>query len=275
MIGKLHRVGLPFSNVVANGVATNLITPGKTLETLRLRLGGTAFAKANIGNIKIKANGKAIIDATGPQIEAINAYRGHKANAAFLDIPFSDFSGNNEFDRHVTALDTSVGLQNLTTEITIAGATAPTLKPILIESGQQKQRSGAYEPYAPLMGKLLSYPFTMATGGKLPFTVPFGPQNGSIIKRVHIFHTGNMTAAEVKMDGVVLYEAEAAEARYEQELHGRVPQNNVYTIDFVGDGSVSKALDTRSAKSLEWMFTFSAADNGVAIVEYIDPLSNL
>jgi hypothetical protein len=38
---------------------------------------------------------------------------------------------------------------------------------------------------------------------------------------------------------------------------------------------VSKALDTRDAKSLEWLFDFSAADNGTVLVEYLDPLGNL
>ena len=42
-VGKLNRYGLPFSNVVPAGTATNQVTPGRTLETLRLRLGGATF----------------------------------------------------------------------------------------------------------------------------------------------------------------------------------------------------------------------------------------
>lgn len=53
-VGKLTRYGLPFSNVVATGVATNQVTPGRTLENLRLKLGGT-FTKAMITDIKLKA----------------------------------------------------------------------------------------------------------------------------------------------------------------------------------------------------------------------------
>ena len=41
------------------------------------------------------------------------------------------------------------------------------------------------------------------------------------------------------------------------------------------DGDVRKALDTRDAKSLEWLFDFSGADNGTVYVEYLDPLGNL
>lgn len=274
-VGKLIRYGLPFSNVVASGTATNQVTPGRTVENLRLRLGGTTFTKAMISGIKIKANGKVIVEGTGSDIDKINAYRGHVADAAFLDLFFADYQLNNELDRMVGAFDTSVGISNITSEITIAGATAPTLSPILIESAAQKASNGEAAPFAPLISKLLRYPFNIATGGRLPVNVPFGPQSGSIIKRLHVFHGGNMTGATVKEDGLVVHESVKAENEYEQKRFGRVPQTNVYTLDFVADGDIRKALDTRNARSLEWLFDFSAADSGTVYVEYLDPLGNL
>lgn len=274
-VGKLIRYGLPFSNVVASGTATNQVTPGRTLETMRLKLGGTTFTKAMISGIKIKANGKVIVEGTGSDIDKINQYRGHVADAAFLDLFFADYQLNNELDRMVGAFDTSLGISNITSEITTAGATAPTLNPILIESAAQKTNTGDAAPFAPLISKLLRYPFNIATGGKLPVNVPFGPQSGSIIKRLHVMHGGNMTGATVKEDGLVIHESVKAENEYEQKRFGRVPQANVYTIDFVADGDIRKALDTRNAKSLEWLFDFSAADSGTVYVEYLDPLGNL
>ena len=246
-VGKLIRYGLPFSNVVASGTATNQVTPGRTVENLRLKLGGTSFTKAMISGIKIKANGKVIVEGTGSDIDKINAYRGHVADAAFLDLFFADYQLNNELDRMVGAFDTSVGISNITSEITIAGATAPTLSPILIESAAQKASTGEAAPFAPLISKLLRYPFNIATGGRLPVNVPFGPQSGSIIKRLHVFHGGNMTGATVKEDGLVVHESVKAENEYEQKRFGRVPQANVYTLDFVADGDIRKALDTRNA----------------------------
>lgn len=274
-VGKLTRYGLPFSNVVGTGVATNNVTPGRTLENLRLRLGGTTFTKAMITNVEIKANGRTIVEGTGSQIDSINAYRGVAQAAAFLELQFADYSLNNEFDRMVGAFDTSLGISNITTEITIAGATAPTLLPIVIESAAQKDRSGQAAPFAPLISKLLRYPFSIANGGRLAMSVPFGPQSGSIIKRLHVFHGGQMTGATIKVDGLVIHESAAAENRHEQTQHGRVPQANCYTIDFVVDGDIRKALDTRQSRSLEWLFDFSAASNGTVYVEYIDPLGNL
>lgn len=273
-VGKLVRYGLPFSNVVASGVATNQITPGRTIENVRLRLGGT-FTKAMITDLKVKANGKVILEGTGSQLDAIQAYRGRTQNASFLELSFSDYSMNNELDRNVGAFDTSLGISNITTEVTISGATSPTLTPIIIESAAQKAPSGEMQPFAPLIAKILRYPFSIANGGRLAMNVPFGPQSGSIIRRLHVFHTGTMTGATVKEDGLVVHESVTAENQQEQQMQGRVPQTNCYTIDFCVDGDIRKALDTRSSRSLEWLFDFSAASNGTVYAEYLDPLGNL
>lgn len=274
-VGKLTRYGLPFSNVVATGTATNQITPGRTLENFRLKLGGTSLTKAMLALVKVKANGKVIIEGSGTELNKLNAYRGEATDAAFLDIQFADYSMIAELDRQVGSFDTSLGISNITTEVQIAGATAPVLTPILDESAQQKDNKGNAAPFAPLLSKVLRYPFSIATGGKLPVTVPFGPQSGSIIKRLHVLHGGNMTGATVKQDGLVVHESLAAENAFAQTKAGRVPQANMYTIDFVMDGNIKKALDTRDARSLEWLFDFSAADAGTVIVEYLDPLGNL
>jgi hypothetical protein len=274
-VGKLERYGLPFANVVAAGTATNQITPGRTLELLQLKLGGTALTKAMITLFKLKANGRTLIEGTGTEIDKINAYRGVATNAAFLDIPFFDENMFDHLDRQVTSFDTANGVQNITTEVTIAGATAPIITPILVESASQKDKTGNAAPYSTLVGKLLRYPFSIANGGQLPVTVPFGEDSGAIIKRLHVFHGGNMTGATVKQDGLVVHESLAAENAYMQTRSGRVPQANVYTIDFVKDGNIRNALDTRDARSLEWLLTFSAADNGFVLVEYLDTLGNL
>lgn len=274
-VGQLRRYGLPFANVVATGAATNNVTPGRTLENFKLKLGGTTLTKAMLTKIKLKANSKVFLEGTGTQLDKINSYRGETVNAAYLDIAFADYSMQDEFSRMVGAFDTSQGINSITSEVTIAGATAPVLTPILIESAAQKSRSGEAAPFAPVMAKILTYPFSISTGGRLPFVTPFGKDNGAIIKRVHVFHSGNMTGATVKQDGLVIHETLKAENEQEQVRFGRVPQANMYTIDFVVDGAIKKALDTRDAKSLEWLFEFSAADNGEILIEYLDVLGNL
>lgn len=275
-ISKLYRKGYPFANVVASGVASNMIVPGKTIESIMLELGGTSLTKAMITNIELKANAKTILRSTGAQLAKILAYRGYAADAAFLELPFEDLTGTTEFDRVVGSLDTSMGIENLTTEITIAGATAPALTSRLYESAAQKDRTGNAAPFAPLMAKLLRYPFSVANGGQLPFTLPFGKTNGAIIKRVHIENTGNLTDMMVKQDSQIIFEASRAQNEHEQLRNKRVPQGATFqTIDFVLEGNVKDALDTRDARTMEWLFDFSAADNGFVLVEYLDVLGNL
>lgn len=275
-VGKLTRFGLPFANVVAAGTATNNVTPGRTLELLQLKLGGTALTKAMISMFKLKANGRTLIEATGTELDKINAYRGVVNNAAFLDIPFFDEKMFSQLDRAVSAFDTSNGVANITTEVTIAGATAPTLTPIVVESASQKDQGGNAAPYSALVGKILRYPFSIANGGQLPVTVPFGKESGAIIKRLHVFTNGGlMTGATVKQDGMVVHESFKSDNDNMQVRSGRVPQANVYTIDFVPDGNIRNALDTRDARSLEWLLSFSAAENGTILVEYLDTLGNL
>ena len=176
-VGKLTKYGMPFANVVTTGTATNSVTPGRTIESLKLKLGGTSLTKAMLTSIKIKANGKVIVEGTGTELQALNTYRGETANAAYLDIPFADYSLNNEVDRMLGAFDTSLGIGNITSEVVITGATAPTLSMILTESAQQKA-NGEVLPFAGLISKVLKYPFSVAVGGTMPFVVPFGPQMG-------------------------------------------------------------------------------------------------
>jgi hypothetical protein len=261
--------------VVATGDATNQITIGKTLNTLQLQLGGTAFTKSMLTMFRLKANAKTIFEGSGAQIDAINAYRGLTTSANFLDIAFEDLTGLDQLDRLIGALDTSRGVASLTTEVTIAGATAPTLQARLIESAPQRNQDGSPAPFAGLMCKQLRYPFSVASGGDLGMTFPFGAVRGAVIKRVHVFHGGNMTGANVKEDSLTIHESTTAQNNYELTRNKRVPQANVYHIDFIKDGNVRNAFDTRRAQSVEWNFTFSAADSGYVLIEYLDELGNL
>lgn len=275
-VGKTTRKALPFANVVATGDATNQISIGKTLNNLQLQLGGTTFTKAMITMFRLKANAKTIFEGTGTQIDKINAYRGLTANAAFLDIAFEDLSGMDQLDRFIGALDTSQGIVSLTTEVSIAGATAPTLIALLEEAAPQRDAKGNPSPFSGLMCKQLRYPFNVASGGDLPLNFPFGPQNGAVIKRVHVFNTGGlMTGAVVKENSLVIHETTKTQNEYMQTKNGRVPQAGVYTIDFIMDGSCRNAFDTRQAQSVEWILTFSGADSGYVVIEYLDSLDNL
>ncbi|MDF3822343.1 major capsid protein P2 [Leptospira sp. 96542] len=274
--GKLDRKGLPLTNVTPNGPVTGNITPGRTIETVRYHLQGTSMTHAMIRDFKMRVNSKPIQEFNGADLLKINGYRGEPTDPAFLEVQFCDFSMIDDFDRSVGAFDTSAsGAANITVEFDIVGATAPVITPLLVESASQRARTGEPQPYAGLISKLLKYPYSIANGGQLPMDLPFGPGRGSIIKRVHVFHGGNMTGATVKEDSLVIHESTKARNERAQVKAGRVPQPNMYTIDFVREGSIKNAFDTRNSGSVEWLFDFSGADNGTVYIEYIDPLGNL
>lgn len=105
--------------------------------------------------------------------------------------------------------------------------------------------------------------------------LPFGG-SGAVLKRLHIEQaTGNVTAVEVKQDGLVIHESVKALNDYLQTEHLRTPQTLFYTVDFIIDNNQANAFDTRDARSMEINLTLSAADSGFVIAEYYDVLGNL
>jgi hypothetical protein len=272
-VGKMFRPGLPFSPLAAggNGVTTVTITPGRTIEGLCLGLGGTTFTYAMLTDIKVKANAKTIFNATGSQIDKINKFRGMAYPATFLPIMFTEFFGRDYVDQMAGAFDTSQGVESLTMEVTYAGATAPTLKLMLLES--PPQAAG----YSPVMAKVLRYPWSVGTGGQLPIQLPFGEKNGAVIKRIHIEHgvASNVTGVVVKENSIVVHDSLKLDNDSLNQLNGLTNQTTTYSIDFMADRNIKNCMDTRKDKSLELIPTFAAADSGFAIVEYLDVLGNL
>lgn len=273
-VGKIIRKGLSVANVVATGTATAQVTPGRTIENIVLKMGGT-FTKAMITMVRVRANGRTIVEATGTELDKLFTYRGTANGATYLEIPFQDEGLKSYMDGTPTAFDTSQGITNITVEVSISGATSPTLEIILSESAAQRDiATGAPAPYAGMLGKILRYPFAVSTGGTLSFNAPFGKDVGAVIKRVHVVHA-NMTGATVKQDGLIVHESLLAENSNYQTSRRRTPQANFYTIDFTVDGYLKNSLDTRDARSIEWLFTFSAADSGFILIEYMDRFDNL
>lgn len=274
-IGKVRRAGLPFGPVAANSTATMKVSPGRTIEEIALVLGGTTFNKSHITGLRMRANAHPIVDVSGDQLNAINAYRGTTQTATHLPIPFADYQMQDELSEQVGAFDTSIGIEDVTIELDIGAATAPTLRSLLTESAQQRDNStGQYKPWAGMMSKILRYPFNVSAGGQLLIPVPTGTVNGAIIKRAHIF-SSLATAVTVKQDGTIVFEHQLADANEYYTRCGRVPQSNVFHVDFAPQGNIGDALDTRNARSIEWAVTFSGAASGWMVVEYIDPLANL
>lgn len=269
-VGKLIRKGLSFANVVANSTATAQITPGRTLEGFYLLMGGT-FTSAHVTLLRMKVNGKAVIEATGAQLDKIAKFSGMNYPTTVLPVMFTEMTGRDFVDQMAGAFDTSKGIDSITVEVTIGAATSPTLECYLIESPPQ---AGAFSK---LMHKVLRYPYSVSSGGQLPISLPFGPNNGAIIKRIHVEHgvANNVTALTLKENAVVVHESTKAINDAHNQFFRSVNQTNTYSVDMMPDENVRNCMDTRSDRSLELLVTFAAADTGMVIVEYLDQLGNL
>lgn len=274
-VGKILRPSLPLSNVAASSTASGNIIPGRTLEGILFKCGGTFDVQTHISLVRIKANGKTIVEGTGAQLSALTEFRGDTHNDTYLYIDFTESRKGRDFlDQMAGAWDTSLGVSNITLEVTIGAATSPTLAVYTVESAPQ---SAIGLPFAGLMTKILRYPYSVAAGGAINIPLPFGPVNGAIIKRIHLAEgtAGRVTGLVIKQDGVVIHDTLDADNDFINVQNRSVNQTGFYTADFVPDGNLKNALDTRDARSLELTPTFSAADSGFVIVEYLDKLGNL
>lgn len=255
---------LPFLNVVASGVASLQLPLGMTYERIVLVLGGTTFTKAMMTDIKVKLNGKVILQSTGSRMDTINKYKGIFDAAGFLTIDFTEIKARDEVGQSVGAIPTAGNVSNFTIEITIAGATAPTLESYSQLSGPRSMGT---------VCKMLHFPATFSAGGKFPIQLPYGKNGGALFKRVHFFGA-TVTGLEVKKNGLVIHESTEAINEFIQKEFGRVPQADVYTYDAIVEGNSSQLLVTADATSMEWNVTVSGSGTVDVQVEMLDLLQN-
>ncbi len=258
---------VPFTNVVANGIATVSLPVGMSYNRILLQLGGT-FTKAMITNINVRLNGKVIFQQTGSRLDAINTYRKRGVSASFLVVDFTEPNAKLMAEQYIGNINTGQGVSSLTVEVTIAGATAPTL-----DSWTE------YGPPGPLgvLAKQIQFTTSMAGAGKFPFKLIDVANRGAIVKRVHFAHTGQVTALEVKKNGIVIHDnvPTAVNTFYQLDTGGKVAQTNLYTYDPCLDDNYSNAIKTADMASLEFNVTVSGADTVVATIEALDLLGNM
>lgn len=258
---------LPFTNVVASGVATASLPVGMSYNRILLRLGGGAFTKSMITDIKVRMNGKVIWQNTGTRLDLINTYRGRAVSAGFIVLDFTEPNAKLMSEQFIGNLNTAQGVSSLTIEVTISGATTPTLESFS-EVG----------PPAPLgvVAKQLLFTTSVGGSGKFPFKLIDVANRGAIIKRVHFAHGGNVTELEVKKNGVVIHDnVPTAVNTFYQADYSKVAQTNLYTYDPCLDDNYTNAIKTQDMVSLEFNVTTSAADTITACLEVLDLLGNM
>jgi hypothetical protein len=266
---------LPFNNVVNTGLATldlqNVL--GYTVERMTFQLGGTAFTKAMIASIQIKANGKIIYDTNGARLDARNTYRGLAVNANFLTIDFSEVFSKTELGQNLGSLDTTWGINSLKLEMQITGATAPTIQGYA--ECNRPQVDPAQRATRELIAKIHGSAFSVGGAGTFQLPVPhFMPADGggSFFKRIDFF-SANLTGILIKKNGIVIEESVKALNDFRQQEYKRNPQTGLYVVDFIVDQNQSQVLNTRDAQTMEILGTFSGAETIQIESELLEPLA--
>ncbi|ALS61856.1 major capsid protein P2 [Pandoraea norimbergensis] len=260
----------PFNNVVATGVATLRIPKwNNTLTRVVLDLGGTTFTKAMITDIKVKIGVRTTYNCTGAVLDTVNKYKGIYDAPNQLTIDFTERDAPSIDGKEIGGYDMAALPDQVSIEVTITGATAPTLNAFAFLTASQG-KAGA------LVHKLLYFPTSTTVGGK--FMINFNPQ-GALIKRVHLFYAGaswvgngdgNINRVEVKKNGIVVMDTTDHIRRFVQNEYKKVPQAGHFAVDFIVDNNQSAMLITQDAKSLEFNAYLSAGDTINAYLELLD-----
>lgn len=257
----------PFQNVVASGVAICDLNKllGTVLEKLTFTLGGTSLTKAMITKIELKANGKVVYETDGTKLEAANAYNGGTPDATILKMDFMDRKAVTANARQAGAFDLSAqsGIATLRLEVTIAGATAPTL--IGVADVSPPTDDPAEKGIRFLLARKHRATQVIGAAGQFALAVPhLDPAGGgSNYRRIYVY-SANMTALKTVREGIAEHEVLKLQNEASQKDNFKVPQANLFVFDPVQDGQLQGRLwDTRPSsgvRSAQFYATFSAGE---------------
>jgi hypothetical protein len=270
----------PFNNVVASGIANCDLNPllGTTLECLNLTLGGT-FTKAMITLIQLKANGKVIFETTGTNLDLLENYKAYAtADATKLSIKFMEPKAKtvNAFQAGSIDLSPDSGITNLRLEVTISGATSPTLYGVAEVSPAIDIPSERAIRF--LIQRRHRNTQTIGAAGTFSLQVPhLDPSGGgSVFKRIAIY-SANCTAIKAMREGITEFEVLKADNEWIQKKALKTPQTNLVVFDPILDGiQAGRVWDTRPAngvKSAQLYGTFSAGETITIETEELLPLN--
>lgn len=257
----------PFQNVVATGVAIGDLNKflGSVLEKITLTLGGGAFTKSMITLIQLKLNGKVVFETDGTKLDTTNIYNGQTADVTILKLDFMDRKAITANARQAGAYDLSAGsgIRQARLEITISGATTPTL--IGFADVSPPTDDPAEAAIRALMTRRHRATYVVGAAGTYALPIPhLDPSGGGSVFRRIFFFSANMTALKTIREGVAEHELLKLQNEAAQKDNFKAPQANLVVFDPVQDGQMQGRLwDTRpvmGVRSAQLYGTFSAGE---------------
>lgn len=256
----------PFQSVPATGIAIGDLTKllGTVLEKLTLTMGGT-FTKAMITLIQLKANGKTIYETDGSKLDASNLYNGGVTDATILKLDFMDRKAITANARQAGAIDLSLasGIKNLRLEVTISGATSPTL--VGFADVSPPTNDPAEAGIRALMSRRHRATYVVGGAGEFALPIPhLDPAGGGSAYRRIFLYSANCSGIRTVREGVVEHQLTKLQNENAQKDNFKTPQANLTVFDPVQDGQLAGRLwDTRPAvgvRSAQFYATFSAGE---------------
>lgn len=273
-----------FQNVAATGTAIVDLLPtvgGNTLEAIWLTLGGTALTKAMITGWRLKANGKTIRESTGTRTNTRNLYYGITTAATQLLIDFMYVKGRtpNAFMAGALDLSQNSGIKQLTLEVDITGATAPTLAGAA-ELSPAGDRAGERNIRFNMLKQTVAT-VNIPAAGEFAIAVPHSKPEagGSVFSAIHLF-SANTTRLRVRRQSIDEYDFSVTLMQEMQKRAGRTPQASHVVFDPCLDNILAgRVWDTTSRSptdvnrpgagvtSAEFLVTVSGAETFVVETE--------
>lgn len=263
----------PIQNVVPSGVAICDMNKflGSVLEKVTFQLGGT-FTKSMITLVQIKANAKVIWESTGSNLDASNLWNGGVLDATILKIDFMDRKAITPNARQAGTIDLSQGsgITTLRMEITIAGATSPTLVGFCDVSPPSDDP--AEKGIRGLIARRHRITYVAPAAGEFAIPVPhLDPAGGgSAYRRIYLY-SAQCTAIRTVREGVIEHQLTKLQNENAQKDNFKTPQANLVVFDPVQDGQLTGRIwDTRPGvgiRSAQFYATFAAGETVVVETE--------
>ncbi len=244
-----------FENVVATGRAkmvTDIIWPN-VCEYVVLILGGTSLTKAMLTQIIVKMGKKQVMEFTGTQLQSMNSYDVDGAPLTHLFIPFYNSRARTLEQQYAGAPDFgALGLRELTIEVQITGATAPTLTAKASIVPQGILRAGAARLCRTILRTQLNP--AAAVTEQAQSAISLGAHAGMLVRRIHFF-SALVTQLRVKRNSSDIYEkVTLADNNAILTRTGHVPQANIFTLDAIEDDNELKWMTTLQGEGAQAAF---------------------
>ena len=269
----------PFSNVVNSGIAICDLNKllGTVLEKITLTLGGT-FTKAMITKAELKANGKTIYETDGTKQDLAMVYNGQTADVTILKLDLMDRKAVTANARQAGAFDLSAksGITSLRLEVTIAGATSPTLVGFADVSPPVEDPAEAGIRW--MISRKHRVTQVIGAAGTYALAIPhLDPAGGGSNYRRIFVYSANCTAIKTMREGVTEHELTKLQNEAAQKDNFKVPQTNLVVFDPVQDGQLQgRTWDTRPSsgvRSAQFYATFSGGETITIETDELIPFS--